>query len=257
MILAPLRLPVVKPGHELSAVVIEAVEKQGFAIRSKDVLAVASKVASLCEGRIAELDDVDVSKTARRLAKKWKMDARLAQLVLDEADEVLGGVRGFLLTSKDGVLTANAGIDLKNSPHGTATMWPKNPDRTARELRRSLEDNYQKRLGVLIVDSRVTPMRLGTIGLTIGASGFVPVKDDRGRPDLYGRMVKVTQTNIVDDLASSAHLLMGETDERCGLVIMRGAPIRMDEIATSLGAKLSRKKCLISSNLSSAQTNRS
>ena len=256
MILAPLRLPTIKPGSGLNTVVIEELERQRFALQTRDVLAVASKVASLCERRIARLDEVVVSERAEGLAKRWRMNEQLTQLVLEEADEVLGGVKGFLLTIRNGVLTANSGVDLKNSPIGTATLWPKNPDKSASELRRSLEARYQKRLGVLIVDSRVTPLRLGTVGLAIGASGFLPVKDDRGKPDLYGRRVRVTQTNIIDDLASSAHLLMGEVNERIGVVIIRNAPIRLDDKATSRRARLSRRRCLISSNLS-APINRS
>jgi coenzyme F420-0:L-glutamate ligase/coenzyme F420-1:gamma-L-glutamate ligase len=257
MILAPLSLRTVKPGDRLTAFVIEALERQRFTLQKSDVLAVASKLASICECRIAKLDEVEVSARARHHAERWKMNERLAQLVLEEADAVLGGVKGFLLTLKNGVLTANAGVDLKNSLSGTATLWPKNPDRSARELRRNLEARYRKRLGVLIVDSRITALRLGTIGLAIGASGFLPVKDNRGKPDLYGRRVRVTQTNIIDDLASSAHLLMGETNERTGVVIIRNAPVRLDEKATSRQARLSRRRCLISSNLKSARINRS
>jgi len=256
MILAPLRVPKVVPGCNLSAVIIEALESRSFVLRTKDVLAVPSKVASLCEGRIAKLSKVVVSDRAERLANKWRMNEELTQLVLDEADEVLGGVRGFLLTIKDGILTANAGIDLKNSPIGTATLWPTNPDRSAREVRKSLEVRYQKRIGVLIVDSRVTPLRLGTIGLAIGASGLIPIKDDRGRLDLYGRKVKVTQTNIIDDLASAAHLLMGEVKEQIGAVIIRDAPVHLSDRPTSRQARLSAARCLISSNLS-APINRS
>jgi coenzyme F420-0:L-glutamate ligase len=249
MILAPLRVSKVEPGCNLSAVIIEALESRSFALQTRDVLAVPSKVVSLCEGRIARLGKVVVSDRAERLANKWRMNERLTQLVLEEADEVLGGVRGFLLTIKDGILTANAGIDLKNSPNGTATLWPTNPDRSAREIRKSLESRYRKRIGVLIVDSRVTPLRLGTIGLAIGASGVVPVRDDRGKPDLYGRKVKVTQTNIIDDLASSTHLLMGEAKERIGVVIVRDAPVHLSHGATSRQARLSKRNCLIASDL--------
>lgn len=257
MILAPLSLPIIKPGNDLGLVIADTLKRENFTLRKGDVLAVASKVASISERRISRLDEVEVSAKAKSLARRWEMDASLTQLVLQESDEVLGGVKGFLLTINRGILTANAGIDLKNSPKGTATLWPKNPDRSANRLRRSLEARYRKRLGVLIVDSRVTPLRLGTIGLAIGASGFQTVKDERHRPDLYGRIVKVTQTNIIDDLASSAHLLMGETAERTGAVIIRGAPLQPNSKATSKDARISKSRCLICSNLTANRVNRS
>ena len=94
----------------------------------------------------------------------------------------------------------------------------------------------------------MTPLRLGTTGLAIGSSGFNPIRDDRGKIDLYNRTVKVTQTNLADDLAASAHLLMSERDERIGLVIVRNAPVQMRANVSS-NLKLAVKKCLVCSLL--------
>ncbi len=177
------------------------------------------------------------------------MDRRLAEVVLSEADEILGGVPGFLLTIKNGTLTPNAGVDLKNSPPGTATLWPLNPDESAQRLRSHLERRYKTRIGVEIVDSHVTPLRLGTVGLAIGISGFLPVLDSRKKSDLFGRTIKVTQTDVADDLAAMSHMLMGEAAERVGAVLIRGASVTLDNSARSKLAKLNRNKCLIGSRL--------
>jgi coenzyme F420-0:L-glutamate ligase/coenzyme F420-1:gamma-L-glutamate ligase len=213
------------------------------------VLAVASKLASFAEGRIVDLSEVTVSSQARKLAVEWSIDRRLGQLIIDQADQIIGGVQGFLLTITHGILTPNAGIDLKNSPTGHAALWPKDLDRSANKLRKCLESRFHVRLGLILVDSRVTPMRLGTTGLAIGVSGFSPTKDSRGHRDLFGRKVKVTQMALADDLASAAHLLMGEAEERVALVLIRNAPIHLDRGGDSEGAKLERRKCLIGSNL--------
>jgi coenzyme F420-0:L-glutamate ligase len=181
------------------------------------------------------------------------MDQRLGAIVLEEADRILGGVRGFLLTVKNGILTANAGIDLKNCPPGTAILWPKNADRSAALLRKRLEKRYSARLGVIVVDSRVTAMRLGTVGLAIGVSGLAPVSDHRGTSDIYGRKAKITQTNVADDLASSAHLLMGETNQRIGVVIARGVPVSLRDVDGSRRARLNATRCLIARNIASAR----
>jgi len=240
-------------GRSLARIVLQATEKQNLRPRSGDVLAVASKVVSTCENRIAMLDDVRISDKASRLGRRWRMDERLAALVLDEADVILGGVRGFLLTVKNGILTANAGVDVKNSPPGTATLWPRHPDASARALRSALQNSHGVRVGVEIVDSRLTPLRLGTTGLAIGLSGFLPIDDHRDKPDLYRRKVRVTRSNVADDLAASAHLLMSETRERIGAVLIRNAPIVPSESANSQSAVLTIGRCLITSNIVSVR----
>jgi coenzyme F420-0:L-glutamate ligase len=213
-----------------------------------DVVAVASKIVSTCEGRVIKLEKVKVTTTARRLAKKYEIDERLTTIVMNESDEIFGGVKGFLLTLKTGILAPNAGVDVKNAPPGTAILWPKNPDWSARNLLRSLERRFQTRVGVEVVDSRVTPLRLGTTGLAIGLSGFAAVRDDRSNLDLYGRIIRVTQTNVADDVAASAHLLMGEAADRIGAVVARNARVTR---ASSDGrtAKMDLNKCLVGSSL--------
>ncbi len=251
--LIPLTFPLVRVGQGLNDIVAQAIEKQNLRPKRGDVLALASKVVSICEGRVVRLGDVRVSVRARQLAQRWDLDERLSSIVLSESDSILGGVKGFLLTVKNGILTSNAGVDLKNSPRGTATLWPENPDLSARRLRRFLERRYRARLGVEIVDSRVTPLRLGTVGLAIGISGFQPVLDERRKPDIYGRKIRVTQSNIADDLASSAHMLMGETKERIGAVVLRNAPIQIGEPRNVRRPKLGMERCLILNGLELAE----
>lgn len=190
-----------------------------------------------------------MSPKAMRMARKWNMNRHLTAVVLSEADEVLGGVPGFLLTIKNGTLTPNAGVDLKNSPVGTATLWPLDPDKSAQQLRSGLERRYRTRIGVEIVDSHLTPLRLGTVGLAIGVSGFLPILDNRTRTDLFGRTIKVTQTNLADDLAAMAHMLMGEGAERVGAVLIRSARVALNSSGGSKSAKLNQNKCLIGSKL--------
>jgi coenzyme F420-0:L-glutamate ligase/coenzyme F420-1:gamma-L-glutamate ligase len=214
-----------------------------------DVLAVASKIVSVCENRILKLDEVAVSRRAYRLADRWEMDPRMASVVLQEADLILGGTRGFLLTIKDGVLTPNAGVDMKNSPPGSVSLWPKNAYASAARLRQHILRDRGVRVGVEIVDSRVTALRLGTVGLAIGISGFKPILDHRAKADLYGRRVRATQSNIADDLAAAAHMLMGETKERVGAVLARNTRVILNPSESSGSEKLNPGRCLISSGL--------
>lgn len=246
--LYPIKLPTVKLGQALDSIILRALQDHHLKLRDGDVICVASKVVSVAERRIVHLNQNQVSNKARTLAVKYRLSGQLAQIVLEEADAILGGVKGFLLTVKQGILTPNAGVDVKNSPTGTAILWPAQPDSSASSLRASLRRSRDARIGVAIVDSRITPLRLGTTGLAIGLSGFRPLRDERGKRDIYGRRVKVTQTNLADDLASSAHLLMGERDERIGFVVIRNAHATMSDGASE-DALLEARKCLIGSSL--------
>lgn len=237
------------PGENLTQLVQDSLKKERLTLHQGDILAVVSKIVSTCENRVVKLADVRVTPRARRLSRRWRLDERLATLVLKEADEVLGGVNGFLLTVKDGFLTPNAGVDLKNAPPGTAALWPIDPDRSASNLRRSLEGKFRTKIGVEIVDSHVTALRLGTVGLAIGLSGFRPILDHRGISDLFGRAVRVTQTNVADDVAAAAHVIMGESSERVGAVLVRGMVIGMHATDAGRLAKLNRERCLIGNSL--------
>jgi len=247
--LTPVRFPIVRPGEKLAQLVSESLKNEGLRLQHGDILTVASKIVSTCERRVVKLTDVSVTPRSRRLANRWKIDEHLAALVINEADQILGGVKGFILTVKNGILTPNAGVDLKNSPPGTATLWPIDPDRSADRLRRNLERRYKRVIGVEIVDSHVTALRLGTVGLAIGVSGFVPIIDRRKARDIFGRPIRVTQENEADDMAAAAHILMGESTERVGAVLIRGAPVELRGLGDSERVKLSRKKCLIAHNL--------
>ena len=82
-----------------------------------------------------------------------------------------------------------------------------------------------KKLGVLITDSRVFPLRAGVTGVALGYTGFKGLRDYRSKKDLFNRPLTMTQTNVADCLASAAVLVMGEGAERTPLGIITDAPI--------------------------------
>ena len=81
-----------------------------------------------------------------------------------------------------------------------------------------------KELGVLITDSYCTPMRSGTIGISIGFYGFHPVANHIGTKDIFGRKFTFSKSNVVDGIAAAAVTVMGETTERVPISIARGVP---------------------------------
>ena len=87
------------------------------------------------------------------------------------------------------------------------------------------------RVAVIIADSRTHAMRLGCASVAIGCAGIRAVIDERGRTDLYGRVLEVTQRAVADNIASAAVLVMGEADESipCAIVRGLGLPI-VDEV---------------------------
>lgn len=130
------------------------------------------------------------------------------------------------LTLKDGQWCPNAGIDESNAEHGGLILWPKDSFQVAQRLRRNLMKKYKvKRLGILITDSRIFPLRAGVTGVALGYSGFKGLRDYRGKPDIFGRALKMTQTNVADTLASAAVLVMGEGDEKRPLALITHAPV--------------------------------
>lgn len=196
--------------------------KLGKVLKDGDVLVLSSKFVAISEGRVVKLRGVRVCQKARQLASAHRMDPRLCELVVRESDEVLGGIPGFLLTIKGGLLTPNAGIDKSNVRHGAVVLYPRRPEESARTLREALQYSPGVSVGVVICDSRLSPTRRGTTGVAIAASGIQAVLDMRGRRDLFGNVLRVTSQGVADDLSSAAELLMGESDEGTPVVLVRG-----------------------------------
>lgn len=203
--------------------VSEVIEEElGSSLEEGDVVVISSKFVAVAEGRVVKLSSVRACAEAKSLAAEHHMDPRLCELVLREADEVIGGVPGFLLASKDGVLTPNAGIDKSNVRRGTVVLYPRRPEASARRIREEVAFARGIRIGVIICDSRLSPTRRGTTGVAVASSGIEAVLDMRGRVDLFGNVLKVTTQGVADDLSSAAEVLMGESDEAVPMVLIRG-----------------------------------
>ena len=97
---------------------------------------------------------------------------------------------------------------------------------TRQEIRKEFN---VKNLGVIISDSRVQPLRKGTIGIAIATAGFEPIEDLRGQPDLFGRPLEITMRAIADDLTSAAQFLLSEAAKQTPIVIIRGSNVDFTE----------------------------
>ena len=132
----------------------------------------------------------------------------------------------MLLTEKNHVLIANAGIDHSNSGGGqNYSLWPTHPFKVAAELTQELKKKYSlNEFGIIIADSRVQPVRRGVVGVAIGVAGFEPVVDCRGKCDLFGSEMNYTTRAIADQLTDVAHVVMGECDEQTPFVLINEVP---------------------------------
>jgi coenzyme F420-0:L-glutamate ligase/coenzyme F420-1:gamma-L-glutamate ligase len=224
------KTPLIRAGDDLPSVVLKAARESAAAgFSDGDVLVIAESPVATAEGRAVRLDRVVPSDRARELGDRYGMDPRLAEVVLGESDAVVGGVKGFLLTLSQGTLLPNAGVDLSNTPPGTALPLPEDPDGSAARIRKAIGEMTGKRIGVIIADSRTHAMRLGCSSVAIGCAGIRAVIDERGRTDLYGHVLEVTQRAVADNIASAAVLVMGEADESVPCAIVRGLGLPMVE----------------------------
>ncbi len=224
MEILPLRLPRIERRGVLWAALSGALRSAGGA-HNGDILAVTSKVVAVDEGKVVDLSQVRPTKRARELARKSGLDPAFVRLVIDEADRVLGTVPGAVLTLKSGMLVANAGADRSNAPPGRAVLWPASPWTSAERLRRHVARQSRGAVGVVVTDSHCEPLRLGTSGVALACAGFLPVEDVRGRLDLFGQSMRVTQRAVADSVASAAVLAMGEVDESTPAALVRGSGV--------------------------------
>jgi putative folate metabolism gamma-glutamate ligase len=171
------------------------------------VLAITSKVISLCEGRVVPAHGIDRDELVKKEADLY-LPRRFSQW-------------NFELTITERTLVMSAGIDESNVDGDNYVLWPKNPQESAQKIWEYLKQKHNlENLGVIITDSTCTPLRWGTTGVAIAYCGLKPKNSYIGQPDLFGRELKVSQSNIAGGLAAAAVLCMGEGDEQTPLAVI-------------------------------------
>ncbi len=217
----------VRPGDDLVALVDDGFRAAGEAAADGDVLVVAQKIVSKSEGRYAALDSVEPRARARTLAAKTGKDPRLVELILRESRRVVRHRPGVVIVEhRLGFVMANAGIDSSNvepaGAHERVLLLPVDPDGSAQRLRQGMKERLGVDCAVIVNDSVGRAWRIGTVGQALGAAGLPSLLDLRGRSDLFGRPLAVTQVGLADELAAAASLLQGEADEGTPAVVIRG-----------------------------------
>ena len=190
------------PQDDLLAVIKQSVKK----IPENSILAIASKVVSIWEGRTVHESKIDKRELIKQEADKfayWGYDKRRT-----------------VMTIKNNIIIRGAGID-KSNGNGFYILWPSNPDESARKIHDWIKKTYGTKIfGVVIVDSHSIPLRRGTFGISLGHYGFRALNDYRGTTDLFGKKLRFSQANIVDSLAAAAQVCVGEGSESTPLALI-------------------------------------
>jgi coenzyme F420-0:L-glutamate ligase/coenzyme F420-1:gamma-L-glutamate ligase len=145
-------------------------------------------------------------------------------VVLDESRAILRAEGGVLISvTPHGFICANAGVDRSNvAGEDSVVMLPRDPDGSARALRRRLQQLTGTRPAVLITDSFGRAWRQGQVDTAIGCAGLMPLEDWRGRTDGFGRQLSATWIAVADELAAAADLARTK-DGHQPVVQIRGA----------------------------------
>lgn len=206
MIIKTVKTPVVHAGKiSLEELIDQSVES----IEDGSILVITSKIVSLCAGKVVP-----------NTANKDDLVKQNSTYYLDRATSDFG----LSFTIAHNTLIPSAGIDESNGDD-QYILWLDDFQAVANQVREHLAKKHSlKNFGVIITDSTCTPMRRGTVGISLAHSGFLAVKDYIGKPDLFGRPFKVSLSNLAGGLASGAVAMMGEGTESTPLALISDLP---------------------------------
>ncbi|MFX1395099.1 MAG: coenzyme F420-0:L-glutamate ligase [Promethearchaeota archaeon] len=236
-------IPIIKPGDNISNIILEALDNNKLSLKNGDILVIAQTIISKSNGLIKNLKDIKPSEKAIEIYEKLIPKAKsagipikspeLIQSILDEAKKIIKVEHVLITETKHGFICANAGIDQSNvGMTNNITLLPKNPDLEAEKIREALRRTTKKDVAIIISDSFGRAFRVGATGVAIGISGINPILDKRGSKDLFGKELQSTIVGQVDNLASAAQLVMGEADEGLPIILIRGYKFKKTENAS-------------------------
>lgn len=190
--------------------ILKIIGKHVKNLKENSVLAVTSKIVSICEGNMVKKNGISKEKLIKKECD-WYLPSKAKKYHV-------------ALTIKNNIMVSLAGIDESNG-NGYLIFWPKNPQKSANAIRQYLRKKYKlKNVGVIITDSKSNILRRGTSGIAIAHSGFLSLNNYMGKKDCFGRKLKVTKADVVDSLAISAVAVMGEGAEQTPIAVISDIP---------------------------------
>lgn len=201
----------IKIGKEIDPAddIVQLMIHSGTDLQDGDIVVFTQKIISKQEGQIVKLSNVKPSLLATGISSEYGKDPRIVQLILDESKRIVRMTSGIIISETiHGFICANAGVDESNVNEGHATLLPKNPNKSAETLRNKIKEKTGKDLAVIISDTFGRPFRYGQTNVAIGFSGISPIVNYVGTKDNFGRILRVTEIAIVDEICSAAELVM-------------------------------------------------
>ena len=224
---------------------LDTLNKNRMELKEGDVLVISTKYISYSQERIIDIDRVKFSKESDNVSKKFQIKPQISEIILRESDKIFGGIAGFVITSGDNIMAPNAGIDKSNVKNGNIILYPNNPFLVAEQIKRKIFLKFSIHVGVILVDSRLMPGRVGTSGIAISCAGIEPVLDMRSKKDLDGNPLKVTFQAVIDNIATIANHKMGEGAESKPFAIVRDSGAKLtDRIIKSSEMAISPDQCV-------------
>ena len=201
--------PEINAGDDLIELLINILEDSNISIEENDIIVLTQKIVSKSESRLRNLEETSFE-----------------ELLAEESTEIIRK-RGDLVIArtKHGFICANAGIDKSNIENGHALLLPIDPDRSASKYREQIYTKLQKKVAVIISDTFGRPWRVGQVNFAIGSSGIEPLVSYIGSTDTFENELNATEIAIIDEIASSAELVMEKT-LNIPIAILRGVNYR-------------------------------
>ncbi len=205
-----IKTSIVKPYDNLEKFLTAHVPK----LAERSILAVTSKIVALCEGRV-------MPRVTGERSEKYQVVRQEAEKYLDPSCSQYN----LMLTIKTGVMAVNAGVDESNVDDQHYVLLPADSFASAERIWTWVRQQYNlAEFGVIITDSRTIPLKWGIMGTALGYCGFVGLRSEIGKPDLYGRPMQMTQINNAEALAVAATYIGGESAEAQPLVVITDLP---------------------------------
>ncbi len=215
----------INPKLNLLDILLESIKNNNQIIKNGDIIVIAQKIISKNEGRSIYLNNIIPSSRSIELGKKINKDPRIVELILQESRKIVRVFNNIIITETlHGFICANAGIDQSNvsKNKNQVLLLPKDPDKSADSIRKEIYEKTRKTIAVLISDTFGRPFRIGQTNVAIGIAGINPLKNYIGKRDMFGKIMKVTEIAIVDEIAGAAELVMGKS-EGIPVAIVRNA----------------------------------
>lgn len=227
-------IPIVNIGDNIAKIIVKNCTESDIQICDGDIIVIAQKIVSISENAIVNLNHVVASEKAIEIAKLTGRTPEECQVFLDESSEIIEISGKHVVTRhKNGYVCTSAGVDKSNvsdKKNRLVTLLPKDPDKSANEIRLAIREMLGVDVAVIINDTMGKPYRRGSISESIGIAGIEALEEKESQ-DLFGNSSK-SQVALVDEIASASAILMGETNEQTPIVLVKGIQYTRNEHAS-------------------------